>query len=48
LVTTSALHFGTSITSFTATTTASKRDKIGLIYNSASSVWDVVAVAQGF
>lgn len=47
-VNTSALHFGTTITSFTATTTASKRDKIGVIYNATAGVFDVVAVAQGF
>lgn len=43
-----AFGFGTNITSFTATTTASKRDLIGVIYNSALSKFLVVAVAQGF
>lgn len=41
-------RFGTDITSFTATTTASKTDRIGCIYVSANSKADVLAVQHGF
>lgn len=39
--------FGTDITSFTATTTASKKDRIGC-YCTGATTADVVAVAKGF
>jgi len=41
-------RFGTDITAFTATTSASKLDRIGAIYNSAASKADVLAVTKGF
>lgn len=40
--------FGTSIASFTATTTASKRDLLGVVYNSSAAKFYVTAVAQGY
>ena len=40
--------FGSDITSFTATTTASKTDMIGCIYNSSASKARVIAVAKGY
>lgn len=40
--------FGTDITSFTATTTASKRDFIGAVYNSTLDRWLVIATAKGY
>lgn len=44
------ITYGTDITSFTATTTANKRDRMGLIgfVNSTTNVADVVAVKKGF
>lgn len=49
LVTLNAIfNFGTSITSFTASTGANKRDKIGVSYNASANKFDVVAVALGF
>lgn len=49
LVTLNAIfNFGTSITSFTASTGANKRDKIGVSYNATANKFDVVAVALGF
>lgn len=44
----SAFHFGTTLTSFTASTGANKRDRLGVIYNSSANVFDVVAIALGF
>lgn len=44
----SNVRFGTDITSITLTTTASKTDRIGLIYNSTASKYDVVAFVKGF
>lgn len=44
----SNVRFGTDITSITLTTTASKTDRIGLIYNSSASKYDVVAFVKGF
>lgn len=44
----SAFAFGTDITSYTATTTAGKRDFIGAIYNSTAAKWHIVAVAKGY
>ena len=40
--------WGADITSFTATTTPSKVDYIGLIYNQTASVWRVVAISKGY
>lgn len=44
----SAFHFGTTLTSFTASTAANKRDRVGVIYNATAGTFDVVAIAQGF
>jgi hypothetical protein len=44
----SNVRFGTDITSVTLTTTPSKTDRIGLIYNSAATKYDVVAYIKGF
>jgi hypothetical protein len=41
-------RFGTDITSFTATTTASKMDRVGCVYNTSATKADVVATAKGF
>lgn len=41
-------RFGTDITSFTATTTASKMDRVGCIYNTTATKADVVATLKGF
>lgn len=41
-------RFGTDITSLTLTTTASKTDYIGIMYNSASTKWDVLAISKGY
>lgn len=41
-------RFGTNITSPTLTTTASKTDYIGFIYNSTDITWDCVAVSKGY
>jgi hypothetical protein len=41
-------RFGTDITSFTATTTASKMDRVGCVYNSTATKADVIAVVKGF
>lgn len=43
-----AFAFGTGIASFTATTTASKRDFLGVVYNSTAAKFFVIAVAQGY
>lgn len=40
--------FGTTITSFTMTSTASKRDFIGVVYNSTADKFYVIALAQGY
>lgn len=50
LVTLSGTYFRfcTDITGFTATTTASKTDRIGCIYNAAAGKADVIAVAKGY
>lgn len=42
-----AFRFGTDITGLTATANQ-KTDYIGCVYNSANSVWDVVAYTKGF
>lgn len=44
----STVRFGTTITSYTITSTANLSDKIGFIYNASASRYDVVAVAKGF
>lgn len=41
-------RFGTDITAFTATTTASKTDRVGCIYNTAATKADVIATAKGY
>jgi hypothetical protein len=50
LVTLSSTYFrfGSDITSFTATTTASKLDRVGCIYNTAATKADVIATAKGY
>ena len=45
---TSETRFGTDITSITLTTTPSKMDRIGLVYNATASKYDVVAFVKGF
>lgn len=42
------VKFGTDIASITLTTTANKRDIIGLVYSSSASSWLVVGYARGF
>lgn len=44
----SGIGFGVDITSFTATTTGSKTDILGFIYNSAASKFRLIAIAQGY
>lgn len=39
---------GTDISAVTLTTTASKRDFLGAVYNSASGKWYVVAFVKGY
>ncbi len=41
-------RLGTDITAITLTTTASKIDYMGAIYNSTDSKWDIVAFVKGF
>ena len=45
---TSETRFGTSVTSFTATTTLNKMDRVGFIYNGTATKYDVLAVSKGF
>ena len=40
--------FGTDITGTTLTTTASKTDRIGFIYNSGTGKYSVIAFAKGY
>lgn len=40
--------FGTGITSFTMTSTANKRDFLGVVYNSTTDLLYVIALAQGY
>ena len=40
--------FGTDITEYINTLTANKTDYIGLIYDSTSSTWRIIAIAQGY
>lgn len=44
----SAFALGTDISSITLTTTASKRDFLGAVYNSAASKWYVIAFTRGY
>lgn len=44
----SAFALGTDITAVTLTTTASKRDFLGAIYNATTAKWTVVALSKGF
>lgn len=41
-------RLGTDISAVTLTTTASKTDYIGAIYNSADTKWDIVAFIKGY
>ena len=43
-----SVRYGTDLTSFTATTTASKKDYVGFIYDSADSKYDILATRKGF
>ena len=45
---TSETKFGTDITGFTPTATASKMDRIGMIYRAYSTTFDVVAIIRGY
>lgn len=42
------VRYGTEITSFTATTTAGKADRLGFVFNATDSKYDLVAVAKGY
>ena len=44
----SAFALGTDIASTTLTTTASKRDFLGAIYNSTAAKWYVIAFVKGY
>lgn len=44
----SAFALGTDITAVTLTTTASKRDFMGAIYNSTAAKWFVIAFVKGY
>lgn len=44
----SAFALGTDLTAITLTTTASKRDFMGAIYNSSTSKWYVTAFIKGY
>jgi hypothetical protein len=43
-----SVKFGSDLTAYTATTTASKTDCIGLQYNLAATAWFILAVAHGY
>jgi len=43
-----AFALGTDITAVTLTTTASKRDFVGAVYNSTASKWYVIALSRGY
>jgi len=43
-----SIRFGTDITGITLTTTAYKKDRIGLIYDADAGKYDVIAFAKGF
>ncbi|SRR6266705_333973 len=40
--------FGTDITAFTATTTASKTDYLGVVYDNASTKYRILAISKGY
>lgn len=44
----SAFALGTDLTAVTLTTTASKRDFLGAVYNSTAAKWFVIAFMKGF
>lgn len=44
----SAFGLGTDITAVTLTTTASKRDFLGAVYNSTAAKWYVIAFVKGY
>jgi hypothetical protein len=44
----SSVEFGTTITSYTATTAANKRDLVDLIWSTAAGKWMFYNVAKGF
>lgn len=44
----SAFALGTDISAVTLTTTASKRDFLGAIYNSTAAKWYVIAFVKGY
>lgn len=44
----SAFALGTDISAVTLTTTASKRDFLGAIYNSTATKWYVIAFVKGY
>lgn len=44
----SSFRFGTDITSVTLTSTAGKKDRIGLIYDGVASKYDIIAVTKGY
>ena len=44
----SEFAFGTDITGVTLTTTASKRDFMGAIYNSTATKWHIIAFTKGY
>lgn len=43
-----SIRLGTSLTSFTATTTASKRDILGFVYDTVANKFDFVGVNKGY
>jgi hypothetical protein len=43
-----AFALGTTITAVTLTTTASKRDFMGAVYNSTAAKWFVIALSKGY
>lgn len=44
----SVFAFGTDITGVTLTTTASKRDYMGAVYNATNNKWWVIAFVKGY
>lgn len=44
----SAFALGTDISAVTLTTTASKRDLLGAVYNSTTTKWYVIAFVKGY
>lgn len=44
----SSVRFGTDVTSYTATTTASKKDYVGFVYDSADAKYDLLAINKDF